>query len=60
MNETKFHLTIEERERFQPLFINRIANSPMNPSNNSLKGFTNQLDQLSYSVDNKAYMGSGA
>lgn len=59
MNETKFHLTIEERERFQPLFINRIANSPMNPSNNSLKGFTNQLDQLSYSVDNKAYMGSG-
>ena len=59
MNETKFHLTIEERERFQPLFINRIANSPMNPSNNSLKGFTNQLDQLSYSIDNKAYMGSG-
>ena len=59
MSETKFHLTIEERERFQPLFINRIANSPMNPSNNSLKGFTNQLDQLSYSIDNKAYMGSG-
>tara|TARA_B100000524_G_scaffold327500_1_gene211666 strand:- start:2489 stop:3733 length:1245 start_codon:yes stop_codon:yes gene_type:complete len=59
MYETKFHLTLEERERFQPLFINRIANSPMNPSNNSLKGFTNQLDQLSYSESNKAYMGSG-
>tara|TARA_Y100000766_G_scaffold277624_1_gene283299 strand:- start:1107 stop:2369 length:1263 start_codon:yes stop_codon:yes gene_type:complete len=59
MNETKFHLTIEDRERFQPLFINRIANSPMNPSDNSLKGFTNQLDQLSYSVNNKAFMGSG-
>jgi len=59
MYETKFHLTIEDRDRFQPLFINRIANSPMNPSDNSLKGFTNQLDQLSYSEKNKAYMGSG-
>ena len=59
MSETKFHLTLEERERFQPLFINKIPNTPMNPSTNSLKGFTNEMDQLSYSETNKAYMGSG-
>ena len=31
----------------------------MNPSTNSLKGFTNELDQLSYSENNKNYLGSG-
>ena len=59
MSDTKFHLTLEERERFQPLFINKIPNTPMNPSTNSLKGFTNEMDQLSYLETNKAYMGSG-
>lgn len=47
MNETKFYLTEEERERFQPLFIN----------SNSLVGFTNLLDEMSYDIDNRAYFG---
>ena len=47
MDETKFYLTKEERERFQPLFINSI----------SLKGFTNFLDEMSYDVNNRAYFG---
>lgn len=47
MNETKFYLTEEERERFQPLFIN----------SNSLVGFTNFLDEMSYDIDNRAYFG---
>lgn len=47
MNETKFYLTKEERERFQPLFIN----------SNSLVGFTNFLDEMSYDIDNRAYFG---
>jgi len=47
MNETKFYLTNEERERFQPLFIN----------SNSLVGFTNFLDEMSYDIDNRAYFG---
>ena len=59
MRDTKFHLTLKERERFQPLFINKTPNTPMNPSTNSLKGFTNEMDQLSYLETNKAYMGSG-
>jgi len=59
MSNTKFHLTLEDRKKFQPLFINKIPDSPMNPSTNSLKGFTNELDQLSYSENNKNYLGSG-
>ena len=47
MNETKFYLTNDERERFQPLFIN----------SNSLKGFTNYLDEMSYDINNRAYFG---
>ena len=47
MNETKFYLTKDERERFQPLFIN----------SNSLLGFTNYLDEMSYDIDNRAYFG---
>ena len=47
MNETKFYITKEERQRFQPLFIN----------SNSLKGFTNYLDEMSYDIDNRAYFG---
>ena len=59
MNNTKFYLTLDDRKKFQPLFINKIANTAANPSTNSLKGFTNELDQLSYSEDNKNYLGSG-
>ena len=47
MNETKFYLTEEERERFQPLFINTGA----------LKGFTYELNELSYKKNNEAYFG---
>ena len=47
MNETKFYLTSEDRERFQPLFINSGA----------LKGFTNFLDEMTYDENNKAYFG---
>ena len=47
MNETKFYLTKDERQRFQPLFIN----------SNSLLGFTNYLDEMSYDIDNRAYFG---
>ena len=47
MNETKFYLSAEERERFQPLFIN----------SGSLKGFTNFLDEMTYDKNNRAYFG---
>ena len=47
MNETKFYLTPEDRERFQPLFIN----------SGSLKGFTNFLDEMTYDENNRAYFG---
>jgi len=47
MNNTKFHLTDEEKLRFQPLYINH----------NSLKGFTYELNKLSYSIDNRAHFG---
>tara|TARA_B100000902_G_C27274561_1_gene898110 strand:- start:218 stop:1369 length:1152 start_codon:yes stop_codon:yes gene_type:complete len=47
MNETKFYLTTEDRERFQPLFIN----------SGSLKGFTNFLDEMTYDIENRAYFG---
>lgn len=47
MDDTKFHLTESDRKRFQPLFIN----------NGAIKGFTNDLDELSYNINNKAYFG---
>ena len=47
MNETKFYLTPEDRERFQPLYIN----------SGSLKGFTNFLDEMTYDENNGAYFG---
>ena len=47
MDETKFYLTENDRKRFQPLYIN----------NGSIKGFTNDLDELTYNIDNKAYFG---
>jgi len=47
MDETKFHLTKRDRKRFQPLWMN----------NGSLKGFTNDMDELSYDINNKAYFG---
>jgi CubicO group peptidase (beta-lactamase class C family) len=47
MAETKFHLTESDRENFQPLYIN----------NETIKGFTNELDELTYDINNKAYFG---
>tara|TARA_B100000886_G_scaffold315167_1_gene252951 strand:- start:91 stop:1227 length:1137 start_codon:yes stop_codon:yes gene_type:complete len=47
MRDTKFYLTPKDRLRFQPLYIN----------NSSLKGYTNDLDELSYDINNKAYFG---
>ena len=47
MMDTKFYLTSKDRLRFQPLYIN----------NESLKGYTNDLDELSYDINNKAYFG---
>lgn len=47
MDETKFYLSKSERDRFQPLYINTPA----------IKGFTNNLDELTYDKNNKAYLG---
>ena len=47
MVNTKFYLTAEERERFQPLFLN----------SQSIKEFTNSYDELHYQIDNHAYFG---
>jgi|TARA_B110000967_G_C18848319_1_gene543219 CubicO group peptidase (beta-lactamase class C family) len=47
MDETKFYLTKMDRDRFQPLYIN----------NGSIKGFSNDLDELTYDINNKAYFG---
>jgi len=47
MTDTKFYLTAYDRQRFQPLYIN----------NESLKGYTNDLDELTYDINNKAYFG---
>ena len=57
MKETKFYLTTEERERIQPLFINRLPNTPFNPSDTSLKGFTYLLDEQTYDINNFAHYG---
>ena len=47
MNDTKFYLTASDRKHFQPLWIN----------NETLKGYTNDLDELTYNPKNKAYFG---
>ena len=47
MSETKFYLTEADRSRFQPLFINTGA----------LKGFTFELNELSYQESSQAYFG---
>ena len=47
MSETKFYLTQEDRSRFQPLYINF----------ETIKGFTTELDELTYEESNSAYFG---
>ena len=59
MNNTKFYLTKDDREKFQPLFINMFPNNPLNPFNQTdvLKGFTTILDELTYDINNHAHFG---
>ena len=47
MTETKFYLTEQDRLRFQPLYINF----------GTIKGFTTELDELTYEESNAAYFG---
>jgi CubicO group peptidase (beta-lactamase class C family) len=47
MNATKFHLKASDRAHFQTLYIN----------NATIKGFTNELDELCYDPNNEAYFG---
>ena len=47
MMNTKFYLTTEDRNKFQPLYLN----------SRSIKEFTNSYDELHYEIDNHAYFG---
>ncbi|CAI8348413.1 MAG: Esterase EstB [Flavobacteriales bacterium] len=47
MKNTKFYLTAEDRNQFQPLFLN----------SQSIKEFTNSFDELKYEINNHAYFG---
>jgi len=57
MNETKFHLTDDERLRLQPLRVNIKPNSVFNQTDYNLDGYTIALDGYSYREDNKAHFG---
>ena len=47
MMNTKFYLTVEDRNKFQPLYL----------KSQSIKEFTNSYDELHYEIDNHAYFG---
>ena len=47
MMNTKFYLTTEDRNKFQPLYLN----------SRSIKEFTNSYDELHYEIDNHAHFG---
>lgn len=47
MMNTKFYLTSEDRNKFQPLYLNSM----------STKEFTNSYDELHYEINNHAYFG---
>ena len=57
MNETKFHLSADERERFQPLRVNIKPNTAFNNSDFHLEGYTGALDGYTYDENNKAHFG---
>jgi len=57
MNDTKFHLTTNDRERFQPLRVNIKANTAFNNSDFHLEGYTAALDGYNYNENNKAHFG---
>ena len=47
MMNTKFYLTSEDRDKFQPLYLNSM----------STKEYTNSYDELHYEINNHAYFG---
>ena len=57
MDDTKFHLTNEDRLRFQPLRVNIKSKSAFNQTDYNLSGFTAALDGYSYDEKNKAHFG---
>lgn len=57
MSETKFHLTTEEREKFQPLRVNIKPESDYNDSDYYLDGYTMTLNGYPYSKESKAHFG---
>ena len=57
MDDTKFHLTTNDRERFQPLRVNIKANTAFNNSDFHLEGYTAALDGYTYNENNKAHFG---
>ena len=57
MNDTKFHLTEEDRLRFQPLRVNIKPRTPFNQTDYNLDGYTAALDGYSYDVKNSAHFG---
>ena len=57
MSETKFHLTEEDRLRFQPLRVNIKSRTPFNQSDYNLDGYTAALDGYSYDEKNNAHFG---
>ena len=57
MDDTKFHLTKADRERFQPLRVNIKPNTAFNNSDFHLYGYTAALDGYTYDENNKAHFG---
>ncbi len=57
MNDTKFHLTEDDRLRFQPLRVNIKSRTPFNQSDYNLDGYTAALDGYSYDEKNNAHFG---
>ena len=57
MNDTKFHLSADDRERFQPLRVNIKPNTAFNNSDFHLEGYTGALDGYTYDENNKAHFG---
>ena len=57
MNDTKFHLTEEDRLRFQPLRVNIKSRTTFNQTDYNLDGYTAALDGYSYDEKNKAHFG---
>ena len=57
MNDTKFHLTEDDRLRFQPLRVNIKPRTPFNQTDYNLDGYTAALDGYSYDEKNKAHFG---